>query len=118
VRVGLVRVRLRLGAIRDGHAVCCAPSRVRLSHERGTTCAEASERDAQVPCETGGVAAGGVVETIGGTPEMALRRVNWHRVDGIYEGIREREREEGGVEREMHSLDEKDSRVKGERGDR
>lgn len=47
----------------------------------------------------------GVVETVGGTPEMALRRVNRHRVDGIDEGIRKRKSEEGGVEREKtHSV--------------
>jgi hypothetical protein len=117
VRVGLVRVRLGAGAIWDGHAVCGAPSRVRHGHERRTTCAEASERYAQVPCKTGGVAEGGAVETVGGTPEMALRRVNRHRVDGIYEGIREHECEESGVEKETHSQVEKDSRVK-RRGDR
>ena len=58
------------------------------------------------------MAKGGLVETVGGTPEqMALRSTRRQRVDGIYEGIRQRKNEEGGVERETHSLDENDSRV-------
>ena len=55
---------------------------------------------------------GGLVETVGGTLEqMTLRHVSWQRVDGIYEGIRQRENEEDGVKRETHSLDENESRV-------
>jgi hypothetical protein len=52
------------------------------------------------------------MKTVGGTLEqVALWYVSRQRVDGIYEGIRQRENEEGGVERETHSLDENDSRV-------
>ena len=110
--VGRVVVRLGARAIGDGNAVCSTPTSLRHVHDR-TSYAEASERDAQVPRETGAAAEGRLVETVGGTLEqMALRRVNRHRVDGIYEGIRQREKEKGGVERETHSLDENDSRVK------
>jgi len=64
-------------------------------------------------CETGAVTKGGLVETVGGTLEqMALRCVGRHRVDGIYEGIRQRENEEGGIEKDTHSLDKNDSRGK------
>ena len=110
--MGRVVVRLGARAIRDGDTVCRTPTGPRHVHDRANH-AEASERDAQVPCETGATADGRPVETVGGTLEqMVLRRVNRHRVDWIYEGIRQRESEKGGVERETHSLGENDSRVK------
>src|ERR1700761_4729753 len=100
--MGRVAVRLGARAIRDGDTVCRPPTSLRRVHDR-TSYAEASERDAQVACETGATAEGRLVEAVGGTLEqMALRRVNRHRVDGIYEGIRQREKEKCGVERETH----------------